>query len=150
MSFAEPVHNALGELLDIHDMTLEKRKELKTHEFFLSYRQECIALAEEFAKRRYGNDFFARSLVSRIKKYKRRNFTIADLGFEIEMETLLDNFKPEEMVLIQLSRKGYDWGDDSRTYIDGGPDVTTVKLENCGTEAFIEKIIGIGNLFSSR
>lgn len=84
-----------------------------------SWRQVNIDLSEDFIKTHYGDDFFGRSLVERIKQKDGKVFLIPDSGFLSEAQVVVDAFGKENVFLIKLLRQGYTFAGDSRNYING-------------------------------
>ena len=78
-------------------------------------RQFLIKLAEDYLKKHYGNDVFARWLVFRSLRYPHlpKFVVVDDLGFPEEVDAVPDPY------IIRVERPGYDFQNDSRQYVDG-------------------------------
>lgn len=86
-----------------------------------SYRQYQINLSEKHFKPLYGEDIFARLFVARLEGYsKDATIVVPDLGFQIETDYLEKMDKAlnlERVLIIRCHRPGYDFSNDSRSYI---------------------------------
>ena len=115
----------------------------------LSLRQALIKVSEDMIKPMYGNDYFGVSCAKTMNP--QGNYVISDAGFESEANVLIDKFGKDDVVLIQLSREGHDFSNDSRSYLNNLP-VETFRIGNHDSiEIFFEKFnILINNLINSR
>lgn len=84
-----------------------------------SSRQVQIEFAENFLKKLHGNDIFAciaRDTIIKNEQYE--IFIISDLGFDIELDTLAEEFGLDNIYLIRVFRKNCDFNNDSRKYLN--------------------------------
>ena len=80
-------------------------------------RQAMIYVAEEVIKPLYGKDYYAKQVVAQIQKDPTKNYCISDLGYEEELRAIVDAFGEEEVVVVQLERKGCTFKNDERKWI---------------------------------
>jgi hypothetical protein len=113
-SFAAPMKHfiatALGEKYkDIIDKDMP-RAELRGY----SVREFLIDLSESYIKPRYGSDAYGRWLAHRALRYSPLPEYVVcdDGGFASELDAL------DRFFLVQVSRPGVTFGNDSRSYID--------------------------------
>ena len=94
------------------------RKEKK--EFALngmSRREAMIHVSENIIKPKKGLDYFGQSVANEI--LVDRNYALADGGFVEELEPIVQKVGKENIVIVQLTREGYDYSTDSRKYFNG-------------------------------
>lgn len=85
-----------------------------------SYRQWQIDFSERFMKPRYGNNIFGRLLLDRLIHNASEGdlVVVSDCGFQIEADTILAHFNPEDVFLLSIYRKGKTYIGDSRSQLD--------------------------------
>lgn len=109
-------------------------------ELGVSYRQWQIDFSEKFMKPLYGEDVFGQLFVKRaLKRSSHSLFVVPDCGFQVEINTLLDHFNPDDILLVKIYRDGTNFDGDSRSYITG--DCETTGIFNNGTEASFQEAI---------
>lgn len=83
-------------------------------------RQAMIHDSEQNLKPIYGQDIFAKMFLMRLggSIHLPGLSLVADSGFQVETDTLVGAFRPENFLLVRVARPGYDWGDDSRSYVE--------------------------------
>lgn len=81
-----------------------------------SFRQVIIGVAENVIKPIFGEDFFAKNVLDKIRNSNEEVFIIPDLGFYVEYE--LFSSSEFSMFLIHLYRDGTTFVDDSREELD--------------------------------
>lgn len=98
----------------------ENSKDIPNDKFFgLTPRQAYIAVSEKLMKPMHGKDIFGKLLANSMAA----NAGIEDLsiitdsGFVEEAQVLIDRFGVDNVVLVQLHREGFDFSNDSRSYI---------------------------------
>lgn len=99
----------------------EATKELPHPAFGVSHRQWAIDFSEKFMKPLYGQDIFARLMISHLETFGNETVVISDCGFQVEFEALLKWTRLTELWLITLTRRGVgitDFGSDSREFIN--------------------------------
>ena len=108
-----------------HDMEtieiLEKYKDDKL-EIFDGYspREVYINLSESYFKKFHGEDYFAKMFVKKAKNLKVNNFKniyVPDLGFQVELDTFVNEFGENEIILVQLTSPNCSFENDSRNYV---------------------------------
>lgn len=114
-------------------------------------RQEVIRISEEVIKPHYGQEYFGKCAAQSIQDLSDAGvanvFLFSDGGFIDEILPITEVV--DEVILIHLSREGCDFSDDSRDYVDyneladrsRGAVVKLRHIENCGTDAFYEKLV---------
>lgn len=93
-------------------------------------RKILIDFSEKVIKPNLGEDYFAKRFVETILAYKNSSTSpklvlCADVGFDIEIDTILKQINPKDVYLIQLRRDGCSFLNDSRNYVK-----TTSLIEN--------------------
>lgn len=85
-------------------------------------RELLISISEKWMKPFFGHSIHANILINRIhliKEIRRHKLTIiTDLGFPVEYKTFVDEFGIENVAIIQLSRLGTSFANDSRFYVN--------------------------------
>lgn len=98
----------------------ESRKEEVIPEFGISYRQWQIDFSESFLKN-YNIAIFGQLLSARIERRFSKGIAnlmvIPDCGFSIEIDTIYEDFPPEDILLIRCHRPGFTFQGDSRGYV---------------------------------
>lgn len=114
----------------------------------VSARQWQIDFSEKFMKPLYGNDIFARLLWQSIDECEATKdsdeewfYIVSDCGFQIEVDTLLHNCAPEDVLLIRLERAGCSFEDDSREYVTATSPVARAAIHNNGTLKDLETAV---------
>ncbi len=82
-------------------------------------RQEMIALSEQHAKPRLGQDCWARALERRIDRPK-DVVLIPDMGFPVEHDFFMEAFGSQNCYWVHVYRDGKDFSNDSRGYVGEG------------------------------
>jgi hypothetical protein len=81
-------------------------------------RSEYIALSEEYAKKRHGQEVFGKVAARRIALEKQANvFLFSDSGFALEAIPIIKLVGVKNVHIIELTRSGCDFSSDSRGYI---------------------------------
>lgn len=92
-----------------------------------SFRQWQIDFSEKFMKPLYGNTIFGRLMLQRLSDYQliypvadygELLVVIPDCGFQIEVDTVVNDFPPEDILLIRLDRPGFTFANDSRERVE--------------------------------
>lgn len=123
LKFAAPLKRQCCALLQVSLEWLEENKD-KPHPALKggTPREYLINMSEKFIKPIYGDDFFGHVLASEAANPSMLNtILISDSGFECEAWPVVKRFGLENCVKVQLTRPGYDFSKDSRSYwhIDG-------------------------------
>jgi hypothetical protein len=102
-------------------------------------REVLISFSETWAKPLFGRDIFGQLMR---RSLQAQPAILTDCGFRREVECVVPDYPPEEVLLLRLHRPGCTFSKDSRAYItlaDLG--VRELDLENHGTlAAFDEQI----------
>lgn len=128
-----------------HDY-FEQQKEVPLDCFLgLTPRQAYIAFSEQFMKPIFGEKIFGSLLAKRLEltllaaqqkkgfRHVPDAFTITDSGFMPEALPIVEMFDPEHCTLIRVHRRGCDFSNDSRGYIDLAQfGVKCIDIENPG------------------
>lgn len=93
-----------------------------------TYRQWQIDFSESFMKPRYGNDVFGRMMVHRTTSTAHL-YIVPDCGFQIEIDCLRDY----DCMLIRVDRRGCNFIDDSRNYVQPAPQWAFHHINNDGS-----------------
>ena len=88
----------------------------------ISQRDYLIKISEEWIKPHYGNDYFGNCLVNNINNQRCDIAVVSDGGFVDEIEPLFNKYGKENVYIVQWSKKGCSFENDSRDYIDDYPD----------------------------
>src|SRR5690606_28439189 len=78
----------------------------------ITVRDELIELSEKHIKPRFGEDFFGRQLVKRLRELEDCLCLVPDSRFPEEIKPVVDAF-PGECMIIRITRKGHDFTSDS-------------------------------------
>jgi hypothetical protein len=111
----------------------EKNKEAPQRAFNgKSYRQVQISFSEDWMKQQFGPRVFGELALTRLRKSIASVFVCSDCGFAEEVEPLFLMFEKKDTVILRLTRPGYSFKGDSRSYISI-PGVTTLHIQNDGS-----------------
>ena len=83
----------------------------------MSRREAMIHVSEDIIKPKKGLDYFGKSVAEEI--FEDKNYALADGGFVEELEPIIEKVGAENIVIVQLTRKGCDYSSDSRKYFNG-------------------------------
>lgn len=126
IKLAEPLKDATHKLHGIvlgPDYFEGDAKNKPTHMFSgMSPRQAYISMSEDYAKPKFGNDFFGRTAVRRMNAMTAFNcFVFSDCGFVDEIMPIIDMVGVKRLLIIEItaSRNGevLTFAGDSRDYI---------------------------------
>lgn len=141
-----PLKYIIADVLGLSQQMMEANKERGT-QYELSPRQLQIALFQQVSKV-FGDKWLASMLVTRIDRNSVDDvFVVSDCGRIPEVETVVNAFGADNVLLVRLFRKGTDFKNDIRGYVP----VETVKhatsLHNNSTvDALRQKaIVAVGN-----
>jgi len=97
----------------------DREQKERPHEILngLSRREAMIYISEEILKPKHGKSYFGECVASEIEDGI--NYAIADGGFVEELEPLIERVGAENIVIVQLTRAGHDYSNDSRRYFNG-------------------------------
>lgn len=84
-----------------------------------SLREWMIAFSETFIKPTFGHDFWGSAIALSFDPHAPGLVLVPDVGFQAEWEVFEQRFGRENCLLVQLSREGKDWANDSRRYVIG-------------------------------
>jgi len=146
VKYAQPLRTAaIGAFnhLNLDEDNFDKHKSSKIYEDNeLTLRQWMIKYSEEFMKPIFGKDIFGKIAYSEIKEKLNvhDNIFITDSGFAEETSFIVKSLNEEydgciKFVLVHLSREGFSFKNDSRSYIDV-PEISKdqiYEIENKGT-----------------
>lgn len=112
----------------------------------LSPRQALIRVSEDIMKPAFGKDYFGKALAAEI--YKEYTF-VSDSGFMDELVPVINRVGPENVLVVQITREGCSFDNDSRDYLD--PDelfyrnVSVVSIDNPEgqEEEFVELVLDV-------
>lgn len=122
LRFAAPLKDAVHGLFGMPGIMIEHFDGIKDQSsslfFGMSPREAYIWLSESAVKPRFGNDFFAKVMVNRIRTITYPGTVIiSDCGFREEVDELIKAFGKENVAIIYLKRKGTSFEGDSRDYV---------------------------------
>jgi hypothetical protein len=86
-----------------------------------SYRQWQIDFSEKFMKPLYGDNIFASIFIQEVETLDCDVVLVPDCGFQVEYDLLAETYGEENILVVQLSRKGKDFSNDSRSYLTDIP-----------------------------
>lgn len=129
LKFAAPIKRMVAGLLGCSMTTLEEIKDTPNRMLrFENYattrddtpRKLLIALSEELLKKRYGNSYFGNVLWNEATTSTSKLFVVSDCGFSGEVERLISSAGKPNCLLIRIHREGYNFDNDSRSYLPDG------------------------------
>ena len=162
LKFSKPLRDAVVDIFGITEADFEKYKDhpnavgrLSTGAIpeaeigvTQSYRDFVIALSEKVLKPNFGHGYLGTILASDVVANQIHMplnvvYVISDLGFNEELHEFLKPFKDHTHMIMQTSREGCSFNDDSRSYIFDSPN-TIPMLHNDGTkEELLAKAEGL-------
>jgi len=83
----------------------------------MSRREAMIHVSEDIIKPKEGLDYFGKLVAEEVEEGK--HYAIADGGFVEELEPLIEKVGAENIIIVQLTREGFDYSTDSRRYFNG-------------------------------
>lgn len=92
--------------------------QLKVNGRKLSRRQAMIYVSEDFLKPKYGKSYFGDILASQINDVTKL-YCISDGGFIEELQPIINKFGTDNITIVQLTRDGCSFSNDSRKYLNG-------------------------------
>lgn len=84
----------------------------------ISVRRWLQITSEMVFKKDHGQDYFGRRAAD-IWYGKYIHHVISDGGFDAEVQAVVDKFGASNVYVVRLHRAGFDFGTDTRTYING-------------------------------
>jgi len=153
--FAEPLKKAAISLIggDPERSNIENQQYKNTpqEDFFGEVpRDVLISLSEYFAKPLWGNNFFGRVAVNRLRRFSELNpigaaqtvVLISDCGFKEEVMPVREFVGADNVLLVRISRPDCNFDGDSRSYLHGLDVDTVAEYHNNGTkEQFESKVV---------
>jgi len=134
IKFSAPLKTALPVFFGLSPsqaVRLEQTKDTKTDDLLgMSFREAQISLSENWAKPTFGEGVFGEIALNNIKRSSNSLFFISDSGFYEEAKCLVEALGEDNCLLIRLSRKGYDFTNDSRSYWDHEYNMKEVEIKN--------------------
>ena len=118
-----PLKAAHKAILNIdEEKEAEEIKDIPLHILADKYtlREFDILLSEEFMKPNFGKDIFGKLWIDNNRPYIKQTdtiFIISDLGFQEELQPLINYFGAEAILIIQLERDGCSFENDNRSYV---------------------------------
>ena len=115
-------------------------KDVPQKEFLgFSPRRLIQVLAEDMYKPVFGDDYFAKQMAEECAPHGLVVFD--DLGFQIELSTMVEKFGAEEITVLRIYRDGCDFAKDTRNYLYP-PNVRSFRIDNNGTiPGVVDRII---------
>ena len=111
--------HALYGMPDIPSDFFEEVKDIPNKAFYdLTPRQAYINVSEQYIKPVHGLSFFGDRLVEKIRVMGLSHYVISDGGFYEEVIPLVKEFGADNTYLFHIKRPGFDFSEDSRTYLD--------------------------------
>jgi hypothetical protein len=126
-----------------HDF-FEHTKDDPLPEFYgISPREAYIAVSERWMKPTHGQGVLGEWLVAKLRKHEahmraRWTHIITDSGFTEEAAALVEAYGKDNCSLVRITREGYDFSSDSRSYIE--LDVPTFDVDNDGGPLFAAEL----------
>lgn len=146
LKFAEPLKRAVHALIGQAQVPLEQFSEQKDSyidDFFgFTPRQLYIAMSEEFAKPKFGPQYFGLVAIKQIEHFIRNLdflaltpdhtpkvplILVSDCGFKEELLPLVRCFGASNILMVHVHREGCTFNNDSRSYVKAG-DIQTVPV----------------------
>lgn len=117
-----------------HEFDAPERKNTPDPVFLgKSCRQVQIDISEVYMKPMHGEDVFGKFLAKTIDNESENydNFFVSDSGFRPEAEVLINEYGPQNVLLLRLIREGKTYEGDSRNYINlDDLDVKSFDIQN--------------------
>lgn len=144
-SLAKPLRLHVWNLLfdtPFDQATYERIKDDPIHTLGMTFREAMIHYSEEYIKPTYGIGSLAQSQLLRLGTSIDLPgiLLISDSGFQPETDVLVDGFGPDNFLMVQLTRDGKDWGNDSRGYVTA-PLTLQVHHDEGKTDAAVRYIL---------
>lgn len=128
-----------------HDYYEDIKDEPSKDFYGLTPRQAYINVSEMYFKPVHGNSIFGDILADELDKYPWEIVVISDSGFVEEAQVLINKYGKENVILIQIERDGSNFNNDSRSYINLGPEICTTLVFNDGTSSYTDILLSIVN-----
>lgn len=123
------------------DDTYESLKDTVLPALGTTIRQAMIDLSEDHVKPKYGTDFWSQSLLraADIVNFPANGVLIVtDIGFQPECDVFDKAVGADRHVTVQISREGFNWGNDSRLYCHGE---NWIQVDNVSIESTAGEIL---------
>jgi hypothetical protein len=98
-----------------------------------SPREWLIYVSESMVKPTLGYDFFGQAAAEGLTR-SGAVYVFADGGFKPEIDEIKNAVGGSNLLVLQITRPGHTFAGDSRQYIDGGEDSTTLVVDNDSDE----------------
>lgn len=145
--FSKPLKDATRALFLLHDeVALEASKDKYTDAFFnqYTYREEQIALSEDYLKKRYGKDIFGRLLLRYLNQPTNCAFTVvSDSGFLEEAVVVRKHYGKRNTFVLKLERDGTSYAGDSRGYLELDSSWNVKTLANNSNKAVLTRTVAM-------
>lgn len=129
----------------------EKVKDQPRDEFYgLTPRQAYINVAEKLIKPVHGKDFFVKKSINEWSKSFYPVAVVSDLGFQFEYDYIREIVPINDIVVIQVTRPGCDFGNDSREFVVSDPSHTFQIINDGSKDKYLEQINNIANDIKAR
>lgn len=126
--FSMPIKRAFAGMMDVpcdqdgivYQYEVEKDKPIPVLDGILggnSFRQWQINFSEYFMKPLYGEDIFARLLLTELEEQQPDCVIVSDCGFQVEVDYLCTRLPIEAVYLVQIWRDGTSFTGDSRQWV---------------------------------
>jgi hypothetical protein len=121
-SFKKPIRDLVKIVYNLTDEKIDyfyerDRKDVRFSRLnHQSIREVYIHMSEKVIKPNFGDDFFGQSIRKRMLESDKDIFVIPDGGFASELLPLVHDFN---VVVIRIHREGYNFNNDSRSYLNG-------------------------------
>lgn len=125
-----------GDSQKFYAFDTDQKKKVTPDKQFLgkTCRQVQIDISEEYMKPMHGEQVFGKFLANVINQKEASGtevFLVSDSGFRPEAEVLVEEFGPQNVLLVRVHREGFTYDGDSRSYIDlADLDVKCIDFEN--------------------
>jgi hypothetical protein len=115
-----------------------------------SYRNWQQDFSEKFMKPLYGVPIFSKLFLLRLEQYidmyppsdyVEPVIVVSDCGFQIEMDTIAQEFPTEDVLLLRLHRPGFDFTGDTREFVEPRGLTRLVEIKNDGTIPAFESMV---------
>lgn len=155
-SFARPLKETTHALYGMSHLeydTFEYSKDMISSDFFgLTPREAYIKVSEKMIKPVLGNTHWGKVFVNWANQLDddKTVFIISDCGFQEEIEPIKDISGPMNMFMVKMSREGYDFSKDSRSYIND-PSIPSMEITNNGNDltGLAQSVILLGGILLS-
>lgn len=126
--------NNIASYFGINLAITDKNKDLHQDNYPPITPREMWITVGQICKKFYGEDCWVNTVIQRIKQLQQAKcysaFIVVDIGFQNELDRIVDEFGSENILLIYLNRDGCNYEKDSRYQVQARKGVATETIYN--------------------